>query len=115
MIRILLAVVVVGVAGCGLTPEGRARRAERERAAEQAMIAQDEGTCSGYGFVRGTPAYAQCRMQIDTNRAQAGAAHRANSLAIARDAFQSMQPVQPARPVQTQCNRFGNQVNCTSY
>jgi hypothetical protein len=40
-------------------------------AAEQAKL--DDSKCRGYGATAGSPAYVQCRSQLDAARTQAGA------------------------------------------
>ena len=39
-------------------------------------FAKDDAQCQSYGVAKGTPAYTQCRMQIDQNRANVRAAER---------------------------------------
>ena len=39
-------------------------------------LSADEATCKSYGVAPGTPAYVQCRMQLDTNRANVNASER---------------------------------------
>lgn len=65
-VPILLATVAVLAAGCQtMTPE-------QQRAA-------DEQQCRGYGFKRGTTAFADCLQRIDLNRAANARARRIES------------------------------------
>jgi hypothetical protein len=43
--------------------------------AEQRM-AQDNDQCLSYGVAKGSPAYVECRMRLDSNRAQVKASER---------------------------------------
>jgi hypothetical protein len=39
-------------------------------------LAADDYRCQSYGLKKGDPAYAQCRMNLDTNRANVTASER---------------------------------------
>jgi hypothetical protein len=53
---------------------------EAERKARFAAI--DDGKCQGYGAQPGTPAYVQCRAQLDAARTQAQATAAAGMAAV---------------------------------
>ncbi|WP_293678343.1 hypothetical protein [uncultured Phenylobacterium sp.] len=52
----------MALAGCASSPTA------------EEIAASDDYRCQDYGYSRGTEGYAQCRMQIDQQRAQARAA-----------------------------------------
>ena len=47
-------------------------------------LAQDDRACQSYGMVKGSPAYQNCRMQLENNRAAVRASERfgADSCAV---------------------------------
>jgi hypothetical protein len=66
----------------------------------------DDTTCRSYGLQFGTPAYAQCRQNIE---AQRSADARAAAL-IASQA--SPPPPQPSPTINTNCQHYGTMTNC---
>ena len=67
--------VVAFLSGCA---EYQARhqqeQAQAASARAQAIAAQEDAQCRSYGAAPGSPAYVQCRMNFDNQRAQARAA-----------------------------------------
>jgi hypothetical protein len=61
----LLFLLAIGLAGC--------ESAEHRQARLAAIAAADDGKCRSYGGEPGTPAYVQCRAQLDAARTQAQA------------------------------------------
>lgn len=78
------------VAGCSTTTP-----AER--------MAQQQASCSNYGFKLGTDAYSNCMMQMDLAAKEEDAARRARIGASLAAMGQSMQPRRPVT-----CNTFGS-------
>lgn len=72
--------------------------------------------CTAYGFPAGTPEMAQC-VQNEAASSRASAAQRSAAIAQANAQIYAANQASAAanRPVFTNCNRFGNSVNCTSY
>lgn len=71
-----------------------------------ALNNSDDSTCRSYGLQFGTPAYAQCRQNIEAQRS-------ANARAAALIASQANRPPpQPAPVVNTSCQNFGTTINC---
>lgn len=74
---------------------------------------QDDQYCQSIGATKGTNLYVQCRMQATQNRDMRHAAAWANyNRGVAN---MNAAAYQPNRMVTTNCNRFGNSVNCTSF
>lgn len=71
---ILLPALVL--AGCGLSPEYRARQAAAREAQLAALNDREDATCLGYGVQRGSQPYVNCRMNLANNRALQGAVDR---------------------------------------
>lgn len=59
---------MLGVCGCGPTPEEEAQNAAYWRAVAAQERANDEARCKRYGFQIGTQGYAQCLMSLDQQR-----------------------------------------------
>jgi hypothetical protein len=74
MRAIILIVLATAVAGCATEPDRQAR-----------FAANDDSECKSYGGQPGTPAYLQCRAQLDAARTQA------HETAAADPAFQGKQ------------------------
>ncbi len=75
-----------------------------------------QNTCASYGFQPGTDAFANCLMRID--QMQRGQANQAVQAYIQQSQEQTNAlnaQVRANRPVQTQCYRVGNSVQCTTY
>lgn len=104
MIQVLS--VCVLLAGCQGSVVGDAL------AGKEGRDSQDDQYCQSIGARKGTDLYVQCRMQVSQNRDMRHAAAWANyNRGIANmNAYQ-----QQNRMVTTNCNRFGNSVNCTSF
>jgi hypothetical protein len=64
------------IAACivALTLAGCADYEARQQAQAQAQQANDDAQCQSYGAAPGSPAYIQCRMNLDNQRAQMRAA-----------------------------------------
>jgi hypothetical protein len=87
----------------------------QEQAAAQHYSAM-QNTCASYGFQPGTDAFANCLMRID--QMQRGQANQAVQAYIQQSQEQTNAlnaQVRANRPVQTQCYRVGNSVQCTTY
>jgi hypothetical protein len=81
----------------------------------QTQAAADDAKCQSYGAKPGEPAYVQCRMNLDNQRAQAAAQTRAAVAGALISSRPQPQPVpMPAAPVTTNCVGVGNTINCTS-
>jgi outer membrane biogenesis lipoprotein LolB len=66
-VRIIVAcIAALTLAGCA---EYEARQQERANAQAAAMNANDDAQCQSYGAAPGSPAYIQCRMNLDNQRA----------------------------------------------
>jgi outer membrane biogenesis lipoprotein LolB len=63
---LILAVAAIGLTGCA---EMQARQQAEANANAQAQMANDDGQCRSYGTQPGTPAYVQCRMNLDNQHA----------------------------------------------
>jgi hypothetical protein len=61
--------LLIGVA-LSSCAEIQARQQQQAMAQAQAIAANDDGQCQSYGAAPGSPAYIQCRMNIDNQRAQ---------------------------------------------
>lgn len=87
-----LAVVVmaVGLAGCLAGPP---RGQGEYRLTDAEIEAKDHGICIGIGLSRGSPAYADCRLRLITNRSAEATANRNRRGAVF-------------------CNRLGDTVIC---
>lgn len=119
--RISRSVIVICLAilsSCDLPQKIAEQRQERAAANDQA----DDATCQSYGLTFGTPAYADCRQNIATQR-QANAARALDYIQqenqenqqILLDQQQRIQQQEILnRPVMTNCNTFGTQTNCTT-
>lgn len=73
----------------------------QERVAQRSV--QDDTKCLTYGAQRGTPAYVQCRTQLDTTRTMANAVEDAAPIAA---------PAYRAPPAPVTCLRTGAMVTC---
>lgn len=93
---ILLAGLFAGLAGC-MTAQERAQR----------QAAADESQCANFGFQFGTPEFAQCRMNLATQR-------EANDAALVGAMLASRPPPYrpPPPPPQTTCIMNGNVMTC---
>ena len=110
---VLMACVML--AGCAQMRENL-RRAEEREAAQ--LAAADDATCRSYGINFGTPQYAQCRMLVAQQRAQAADAQQQRGLMMMGLGAGMMQTPQPAprpAPTMTDCYRAGAIVQCRSY
>ena len=54
MTRWIALIAILSLAGC--------------KTLQEAEIAQDDAKCASYGAPKGSPAYVQCRMELDRNR-----------------------------------------------
>ena len=82
--------LALGLAGCLAGPP----RGQGERGMTEAEIeAKDHGICTGIGLNRGSPAYADCRLRLITNRSTEATANRSRRGAVF-------------------CNRLGDTVIC---
>ena len=64
---VVVIILAASLVGCASEAERQARQAERlER-----LAAADDAKCKGYGAQPGSPAYVQCRAQLDAARTQA--------------------------------------------
>jgi len=77
-------IFVVALSSCAVSPEERARRAERVRIEAEARLAAErqkeyqrmaaiENQCSSYGFVKGAVSFSECVMRIDIAQKEAAA------------------------------------------
>jgi len=82
--KILAILCLVALSSCAVSPEERARRAERARIEEEAKLAAErqkeyqrmaaiENQCSSYGFVKGAVSFSECIMKIDIAQKEAAA------------------------------------------
>ena len=104
-----------------------ALEAERRRR-DLADCSQEHLYCHNMGLKTGTDAYVQCRLaasQVAAQQAAAQAAQQAGYAAMTKQGAAMMAPQQPAplppmQPLQfpsttnTNCNTFGNTLNCRS-
>jgi hypothetical protein len=82
--------------------------------ASQAKRNADDSRCLDYGLKFGTPEYAQCRQNIDNQRAAVDREFLRGSMAK-RDRPEPAPYMMPVRPsVTTQCATIGNQTTCNS-
>lgn len=108
-----LGIILALLASCAtLTPEEQARQARLAEERREAYTTALSGTCFNYGFVRGTPAFAQCMMQLDQAETQ-----RREQRAIAimnhfRPRREQGERVSIPTPATTTCQRWGNTVHC---
>ncbi len=140
--RILAIIVALALAGCGLATgyqiahmapdeltkltdadichpftgtHSAALEAERRRR-DLADCSQEHLYCHNMGLKTGTDAYVQCRLAASQVAAQQAASQAAASAAMAETGAKIM--TQPAPPppsiTNTNCNTFGNTLNCTS-
>lgn len=109
IMRAILIVWAVLLTGC-VSP---AERAAQMRAQWAAIDAADNSRCLSYGTQRGTPAYAQCRMQIAQMRQQAIEADQTRRAALAGAILANQRPYQPIpiTPYQAPTNQG---TNCTT-
>jgi hypothetical protein len=105
-----------------LTLTGCAKEYWMHEPVQQAL--SDHTTCKDYGFEQGTDLYAQCRMNVDQNRATQDVARRAASMQqlnmfsmqLQQQEAQRRAAFEASRPKTTQCQRIGyNQLNCTTW
>jgi hypothetical protein len=82
----------------------------RTSAAEQ--IAYFGKVCASYGFAYKTPAMAQC---IATERRSSKQSADANMDSAMQNLQRQQQILEASRPRTTNCNAWGNQLNCTTY
>jgi hypothetical protein len=78
-------------------------------ASPQTVAAYYGQRCQGYGFKPGTDAMAQCVQQEALAKRQSNSADWRATVA-AQQAAQQQQRMQT-----TNCRRFGNQINCTTF
>jgi len=82
--KILAIMCVVALSSCAVSPEERARRAERARIEEEAKLAAErqkeyqrraaiENQCLSYGFSKGAVSFSECVMKIDVAQKEAAA------------------------------------------
>lgn len=76
---------------------------------------QDDAYCQSIGATKGTNLYVQCRMQATQNRDVRHAAAWANYNRGVANMNAANANMNQNRMVTTNCNRFGNSVNCTSF
>jgi hypothetical protein len=70
-------------------------------AASQANLATaDDAKCKSYGATVGSPAYVQCRTQLDTARTQAAATVAAAPVDLPKFPTPAFTPVAPLPPLQ---------------
>ena len=65
--RILFA-LAIGFSFCLAGCQSPAEIAAEAAAREAEVTASDNRTCTGYGFTFGTPAFAECRMKVASDR-----------------------------------------------
>jgi len=75
----------------------------------------DDATCRSYGARPGTDGYARCRMFKDEQRRQAFAQMGRAMQEAAAASERAQAEAMANRPRQTTCNRFGSQINCTTW
>lgn len=81
-------------------------------AGPEVLAKQDNDYCVSLGAQPGSDIYVQCRMQMATNRDNRHASARAR----ASQNFANMNANMNANRMRTtNCNRFGNSINCTTY
>lgn len=94
---IVCGLMIVGLAGCA-SPEEQAAR-----------------SCTSLGYTPGTPPFMQCEQaDLDRRSALIGAYIQSGALNYHPAPVYAPMPVYRP-PVQTNCYRVGNNVNCTSY
>jgi hypothetical protein len=82
--KILVICCLAALSSCAVSPEERARRAERARIEEEAKLAAErqkeyqrraaiESQCLSYGFSKGTVSFSECVMKIDVAQKEAAA------------------------------------------
>jgi len=105
-------VALFTLSGCQNGGIGRAESpAWYMTATQEHQLAYFSKRCASYGFQPGTNEMATCIMtESRSSRGQARASMDAASQSMATHAAASQR-----RTVTTNCNRFGNSVNCTSY
>jgi hypothetical protein len=79
-----------------------------------AINSGDDATCQSYGLEFGTPAYAQCRQNTVSQRASNNAALAAAIIASRPQPqpYQLPMPSPPPRPLSTNCQNYGQIINC---
>lgn len=79
-------------------------------ASPDAKLATYRANCAGYGYTPGTPEMAHCvQQEAGDHRGMASA----NMAAMAETMGEMSAPRRPVTT--TNCTRFGDSVNCTSY
>jgi hypothetical protein len=100
-----LSLAIVSLAGCA---EFEARRQQQQMAQAQAVAANEDAQCRSYGAEPGSPAYIQCRMNFDNQRAQMRAA-------LASQLIGRMGPPPPPQTLNVNVCNVPGQVNTCMY
>jgi hypothetical protein len=105
-VRAILIAMAIVLAGCANKPDPA-----QLQAIAQARAAADDAKCQSYGAKPGEPAYIQCRVALDNQRAQMRA-----TVAGALIASQPKpQPLPAPTMSTTNCQAIGNTVNCQTH
>ncbi len=108
--------LLLWAAALSMTLPGCAAYEQAQQQAGARHYAAMQNTCASYGFQPGTDAFANCMMRIDQmQRAQANQAVQAYIQQSQEQTNALNAQVRANRPVQTQCYRVGNSVQCTTY
>jgi len=105
----------LALAGCKTEAERAAEenkrlqeQAEQNKRANEQIAAADDAQCKNYGLQIGTPAYADCRLKLQSLHLQATAM-----------VLQALRPPvvieQPSGPTMTRCQTNGGITDCRSY